>query len=258
MKEECSMRNKHVWMNKIWVMMICGVMAIDPIVVCAADFTDEIRAETDTPEVKDNLTDPEIQMEIPTQSPEEFSTGAEEDSFSAGYDEWDDDFEEDDEIDPNEVFTGTCGPHATWTIHNHVLTIEGSGEIDGYYVLRDWFTDEVTEVKECPWKQYADTVEELYVKDGITATGLNSFMDLKNLRKAELADSVTLIGNSTFANDKSLVDLKLGNSIKSICDNAFYGTGITKLILPASVKELGGIAFNGLWSLQSIEIPDIW
>lgn len=83
-------------------------------------------------------------------------------------------------------------------------------------------------------------------------------MDLKNLRKAELADSVTLIGNSTFANDKSLVDLKLGNSIKSICDNAFYGTGITKLILPASVKELGGIAFNGLWSLQSIEIPDIW
>lgn len=250
------MRSKHVWMNKIWVMMICGVMAIDPIVVCAADFTDEIRAETDTPEVKDNLTDPEIQMEIPTQSPEEFSTGAEEDSFSAGYDEWDDDFEEDDEIDPNEVFTGTCGPHATWTIHNHVLTIEGSGEIDGYYVLRDWFTDEITEVKECPWKQYADTVEELYVKDGITATGLNSFMDLKNLRKAELADSVTLIGNSTFANDKSLVDLKLGNSIKSICDNAFYGTGITKLILPASVKELGGIAFNGLWSLQSIEIPD--
>ena len=255
------MKNKHIQMNKILVMMLCAAMTVEPAAAYGADFTDGIEIKTEIPEASEDLTEPETQKTVPEESSEEFSAGVveqnEEDSFSAGYDEWDDEFDEDDdEINPDEVFTGTCGAHATWTIQHHVLTIEGKGAIDDYYTLRDWITNEVIEEKKCPWQQYAATVEELYVKDGITALGENAFMDLRNLKKAELADSVTSIGNSTFANDKSLVDLKLGNSITTISDDAFHGIGVTKLILPSSVKELGSLAFNGLWSLQSIEMPD--
>ena len=79
--------------------------------MCIRDSGIEIK--TEIPEASEDLTEPETQKTVPEESSEEFSAGVEEqneeDSFSAGYDEWDDEFDEDDdEINPCLLYTSRC------------------------------------------------------------------------------------------------------------------------------------------------------
>ena len=92
------MKNKHMQMNKILVMMLCAAMTVEPAAAYGADFTDGIEIKTEIPEASEDLTEPETQKTVPEESSEEFSAGVveqnEEESFSAGYDEWDDEFDD--------------------------------------------------------------------------------------------------------------------------------------------------------------------
>ena len=151
---------------------------------------------------------------------------------------------------------GTCGKNLTWTLENGVLTIDGTGEMDRFYKIVDWFTGELLESNPVPWEDYANSIREVYVKDGVTSIGDTAFADCYNLKKAVIGDSVKKIGQNVFSNDRSLVDLTLGNSVEEIELDAFYGTGITELILPASIKNLTDYSLVGLWNVERIEIPD--
>lgn len=252
------MKNKRaIWLSKLTALSICVVMAADPAVIYAGSFTDgTISSEPDEsvqiPETVDT-------QQLPAQ--DDFTSGDEENAENvSGFsdDEWDDDFDDGDEdnVDSSILHSGSCGDNATWSLQYGVLTIEGTGEVEGWYKLYDWITGELTESRECPWKDYASSVKEVYVKDGVTELGHFLFGDLPNLEKVVLADTVKIIGNSTFANDKSLTDITFGNSVEQICDDAFHGVGATKLVLPASVTDISDLAFNGLWELQTIEMPD--
>lgn len=252
------MKNKRaIWLSKLTALSICVVMAADPAVIYAGSFTDgTISSEPDEsvqiPETVDT-------QQLPAQ--DDFTSGDEENAENAsGFsdDEWDDDFDDGDEdnVDSSILHSGSCGDNAIWSLQYGVLTIEGTGEVEGWYKLYDWITGELTESRECPWKDYASSVREVYVKDGVTELGHFLFGDLPNLEKVVLADTVKIIGNSTFANDKSLTDITFGNSVEQICDDAFHGVGATKLVLPASVTDISDLAFNGLWELQTIEMPD--
>ena len=44
------MKNKHMQMNKILVMMLCAAMTVEPAAVYGADFTDGIEIKTEIPE----------------------------------------------------------------------------------------------------------------------------------------------------------------------------------------------------------------
>ena len=251
------MKNKRVWLSKLMVITICTVMAAEPVTIYAESFTDG----TASTESFEDSQIPEIQQS----TEEDFTSDVDENQengFSASDewdDEWDDDFDDEDdedEVDPSVLHSGPCGDNATWSLQYGVLTIKGTGEVEGWYHLYDWITGELTESRECPWKAYASSVKEVYVRDGVTELGHFLFGDLPNLEKVVLADTVKIVGNSTFANDKSLTDITLGNSVEKICDDAFHGVGATKITFPASVTEFSDLAFNGLWELQEIEMPD--
>ena len=80
------MKNKHMQMNKVLVMMLCAAMTVESAAAYGADFTDGIEIKTELPEAAEDLTEPETQKTVPEESSEEFSTGVveqnEEDSSS--------------------------------------------------------------------------------------------------------------------------------------------------------------------------------
>lgn len=245
------MKNKKaVWLSKLAVITLCTAMAAEPAAIYAGSFTDG--TDGTAPAICEE--DPQIQQP----AGEDFAPDAEEspeDSFSSG-DEWDDEYDDSDNLDPSVLLGGPCGDNATWSLQYGVLTLEGTGKVEGWYTLRDWFTGELKEKRESPWKDYSSGIKEVHVGDGITGLGQFMFGNLPNLKKAVFADSVKVIDNTIFANDKLLTDITLGNGLEEIGDDAFFGTGVTKLVLPSSIKDLSDLALNGLWNLQTIEISD--
>ena len=85
---------------------------------------------------------------------------------------------------------------------------------------------------EVPWDSYADLIETVRIKSGVTS-----------------------IGNCAFAycNMKSIT---LPEGIKSIGANAFYGSVLSSITLPDSLRSIGPAAFMWCDKLLSIAIPD--
>lgn len=65
----------------------------------------------------------------------------------------------------------------------------------------------------------------------------------------------TTIGNYAFYGLKNLREVKL-DGIKEIQDNAFQGTGLTKVDFPSSLESIGTGAFQDSKNLQSISFPE--
>ncbi|MGO5542996.1 leucine-rich repeat protein [Blautia sp. HCP3S3_H10_1] len=159
------------------------------------------------------------------------------------------------ELNPSDVISGTCGESASWTLENGILRVSGTGVMDGYHTLKDWWTGEIIEKTEQPWKDYLDEIKEVYIGDGITEIGYCSFINCKNLTKVVIGDSVKNILYNTFANDESLTEVVFGKSVENIYSDVFWGTGIKTLKLPSSLKYLEeGTALTGMWNLENIEI----
>ena len=71
-----------------------------------------------------------------------------------------------------------------------------------------------------------------------------------------IGSGFTSIGAQSYANNASLSgkELVIANGVKSIGAQAFAGTGITKVVIPASVTEIGEDAFAYCDELQSVVI----
>ena len=75
---------------------------------------------------------------------------------------------------------------------------------------------------ETPWYKYKDDIKTVVVKPGVTA-----------------------IGNNAFAKFSKLAFISLPSGLLTIGDYAFAETAVEQLVIPASVKTIGGAAF--LW-----------
>lgn len=259
------MKRKQEWMTKLTAVAICVGMIMEPFTIYADSFTDgtetitsdkESRQTTETQQENQTTREPSYTENVLTEdfTAEEFSAGAEEDLENDSFSDVDTGFDE--KTGTYAALNGSCGDNAVWSLQNGILTIEGTGEIYAWYHIYDWITGELKESRECPWKDYASSIKEIDIKDGITAIGASSFSDLPQLEKVVIADTVKCIRYSAFANDTSLKDITIGNSVEEIDDEVFHGVPATKLVFPASVKSFSSLTFNGLWEVTSIEMPD--
>ena len=267
------MRRKNIWGKKILAASVCAVMAFQPTAAFAEGFSEEnitVQEETgeseqgtdigevaiQEPEEEEESEFPEVSEEIPdesddvqTETPEPEETGEnssknEEILFSDGEDSTGD----------GEEKKGTCGTGVNWALEDGILTISGTGEMDDFYVVRDYYTGEITEQSISGWNDYKDEITEVYVEDGVTYIGTESFMNCPNLKKAVVGNGVKTIQRDAFSGTPSLTDLTLGSSLEMIGEDAFWGIGVTRLVLPTSVKELYDTSLSGLWNVQSIEM----
>lgn len=107
------------------------------------------------------------------------------------------------------------------------------------------------------------------IPEGVKKIGRRAFYRCEKINAVQMPNSVVEIGNSAFAFCDNLHDVKFGNELKSIDKSAFYGcknlvdidfsknlknigddaffdTGIKKITLPASVREIGKNAFRNV------------
>lgn len=91
----------------------------------------------------------------------------------------------------------------------------------------------------------------------VTYVGANSFEDCTALTAISFPkDMEASIGDAAFKNCTSLSDVTFatGSKITGIGSNAFVGTALTSIEIPASMTSIGASAFAGT-ALTSIEIP---
>ena len=286
------MKQRNSRFGKLFTLSLCVAMASEPMTAYAGDFMDspaavqsvsgfedgmdETATATDWPDAVVNTeTEPEETQPEHDEKGENLETETEdsdvtveedqeeytEDAMAETEDEENADTEEADfscgDVGSSDaVLSGTCGTDVTWELKDGIMTIAGNGAMDDFCVVTDWWTGEVIEEEthRCPWEAYNDQIREVYVQDGVTSIGTIAFTDCAYLQKVVVGNSVKTIGWDAFANDKKLTDLTLGNSLETIGNDAFYGIGITKMVLPSSIKSLTGLSLVGLSELEDIEI----
>ncbi len=101
--------------------------------------------------------------------------------------------------------------------------------------------DSITEINYGMGFEY--TLESLVIGDGVTVIPGSLFCGFENLKSVTLGSSVTTISAEAFAYTP-LETLVLSDSVKKIGVNAFYGTNLTSVTIPAAVYYLPVSAFG--------------
>jgi len=70
-----------------------------------------------------------------------------------------------------------------------------------------------------------------------------------------IANHVKSIGPSVFFNESSLKGIAFPSGLTNIGNQAFYNTGLTSVIIPATVKTIGWSAFEKCTSLKTVSLP---
>lgn len=110
------------------------------------------------------------------------------------------------------------------------------------------------------WDAYRDSIRRVEVGLGITEIKSDWFSTWygesngRNLTEAVFSDTVTTIGSHAFHGCAALAGVTLGKGITVIGNNAFQGTGLTSLTLPAGLAEIGEGAFAQCDQLDSIAV----
>ena len=114
--------------------------------------------------------------------------------------------------------SGSFGQGLTWSIDNGKLTISGSGKMPTY-----------TSASYTPWYDYRTSVTDI-----------------------EICEGVTNIGRSAFYNFTALKSVSIASTVQIIESLAFSGSGITSVVIPASVDTVAAYAFKNCASLSSV------
>ena len=184
------------------------------------------------------------------------------------------------------VDSGKCGDNATWSLDSAgTLTISGSGEIYDY-------TESLTEppTTTAPWAKYSNDIKKVVIGDGITHVGAFAFSCLPQLISVTIPSSLVSSSiaydfstnitdvyisdiaawcnieiyhssanplchaKNLYVNNELVTDLIIPDGVTTINAYAFaYCSGIKTVTIPASVKEIGWLAFDGIDSDNHIQ-----
>lgn len=106
---------------------------------------------------------------------------------------------------------------------------------------------------------YAGSLVEIDLPDSVNALGNYVFYRATNLGRVTLGQSLTNIPFAAFSDCPKLRELVIPEGVKSIGDFAFnavtYRGGLTNVVFPASLEQIGRTAFQHCAGLTSISLP---
>ena len=167
--------------------------------------------------------------------------------------------------DANYRATGTTDTGIEWTLdYQGNLIITGVGEMYTGYSR--------------PWYNQRTYIRTVTISDGITTIGKSAFSGCSGLRSVDMPDSVLTIEYDAFYNCEALPSIKLSKNVTSIGSEAFYScdalatinlpdglesignsafaySGLTAIVIPDTVTDLGEFAFNYCTNLVTAELP---
>ena len=142
---------------------------------------------------------------------------------------------------------GVCGDSCTWMFNSvtGTLTVLGSGEMNDYDVETD-----------APWYSLRNDITSVYINNGITKIGKNSFRNYDSLTSARFPDALDEINSYAFYDCDLLSDVSLPDGLRFINPHAFCSCdSLSSVSVPSGMRFIGAEAF---WEcpLTSITIPD--
>ena len=93
------------------------------------------------------------------------------------------------------------------------------------------------------------------IPGSVKTIGNDAFHLCSGLESVTMAEGVTTIGCAAFMDCTALASISIPEGVTSIDAMAFVNSGLTSLLLPASLAELGDMAFSGA-SIESIEVAE--
>lgn len=76
-----------------------------------------------------------------------------------------------------------------------------------------------------------------------------------SLKKLTVTGAITSVPDFAFAYLDSVSELNLTGEITSIGMYGFYGTGLTEVVIPSTVKKVGDYAYANMADLESVTVP---
>ena len=149
-------------------------------------------------------------------------------------------------------------PKTVYLGRNLIQSEEGTPfEVDVTSVV---FGDKVTTIN--PRMFWGNSkLTSVTIGKGVKTIGKNAFCDCGNDESVStltvtLGQNITRIGEDAFHNCEKLKAITLPSSVKIIEGYAFQSTGLTSIIIPASIDSLGDRAFGYCGNLTNIRIEN--
>ncbi|MBR6825910.1 MAG: leucine-rich repeat domain-containing protein, partial [Oscillospiraceae bacterium] len=184
------------------------------------------------------------------------------------------------------VVSGICGDNLTWTYADGVLSISGTGpmydfeiapwddytnDIKGLYIEEGVSTigknafrffaslenaiipASVTHIEEMAF--YTSNLHTLTIKGDVEVIGSQAFAH-NELETLTFLGNVGLIDELAFLQNFNLQTINFHGSVEKIGTRAFlHCTGLTQLILPEGLREVGEEAFGNCESMETLTLP---
>ncbi len=155
-------------------------------------------------------------------------------------------------------------PSNVKTIYHHAfanctnlseVTLNEGLQVIGYSAFANTAIEEIT-IPKSVWLLAFDYYSNDDQTSACFATGTDAsaFYNSK-LKKVIYSEGETIIDLYSFKNCKYLEEVVIPDTVTTIQGNAFYGTALTSIEIPSSVKTIYSDAFAKCTNLQAIEIP---
>ena len=167
------------------------------------------------------------------------------------------------------VTGGSCGENLTWSFDRSSgkLTITGSGPMKDYYADSD---NQGNMEIPSPWYTFRDQILSVELEENVTSVGVNAFYDCTALANISIPSTVTEIGRCAFDGCGSLKNVVVSGNNEYYCSQSgvLFTGDMTRLIkypaqkenklyiIPDSVCQMDGYAFEGNHWLERVSIPD--
>lgn len=136
----------------------------------------------------------------------------------------------------NTLASGTCGENANWSLTNGVLTINGTGDMESYYL-------ENGEDRHGPWHALKEQIYHVIIDEGITSVGDYAFYDQPEIISVSLPSTLKRIGWSAFNACTGLTGVDLPEGLEQVCPDAFY-------LCYSLLKEENGVNYVDDWAVS--------
>lgn len=149
---------------------------------------------------------------------------------------------------------GLTRAQALSTYYTLNTDIEGGGEAIEYQeeTIIDGDDYNVTAIGSYVF-QLSD-LTSVIISEGITTLGFSAFANCKNLETVIIPEGVTVIRDICFSGCVALKSVQLPSTLEKLDQYSFSGSGLTKIVIPSSVKEFGSQVFRDCRELTEISV----
>lgn len=152
----------------------------------------------------------------------------------------------------SDLFYNFQGKLAEFVVPDSVKVVDSNAFNDiNIEVIKFNKTSQLQQIKDKAF--YYSGVQQVIFSDGcpLTTIGDSAFEEAYNLQAINLdkCTKLTSVGNKAFYNCTNLdTDLSKCVALVKIGDNAFYSTHLSKITIPATVRQIGTYAFSSIYN----------